>query len=66
MLRAEADARSQIAAELHDDTIQVMTASMLGIERVLKALERRRPAHMREVLERRATRWARRSSAPGG
>ena len=51
MLRAESDARSQIAADLHDDTIQVMTASMLGIERVLKALERGEPEHMREVLE---------------
>jgi len=51
MLRAESDARSQIAADLHDDTIQVMTASMLGIERVLKALERGDPEHMREVLE---------------
>jgi PAS domain S-box-containing protein len=51
MLRAESDARSQIAADLHDDTIQVMTASMLGIERALRALDRGEPEHMRDVLE---------------
>ena len=51
MLRAESDARSQIAADLHDDTIQVMTASMIGIERALKALERGEPERSREALE---------------
>jgi PAS domain S-box-containing protein len=34
MLHAEADARAQIAAELHDDTIQVMTAALLAVDRV--------------------------------
>jgi len=34
MLHAEADARAQIAGELHDDTIQVMTAALLAVERV--------------------------------
>jgi two-component system sensor histidine kinase UhpB len=51
MLRAESDARSQIAPDLHDDTIQVMTASMLGIERALKALDRGEPERIREALE---------------
>ncbi len=34
MLHAEADARAQIAGELHDDTIQVMTAAQLAVDRV--------------------------------
>ena len=34
MLHAEADARAQIAGELHDDTIQVMTAALLAVDRV--------------------------------
>jgi PAS domain S-box-containing protein len=33
MLHAEAAARAQIAGELHDDTIQVMTAALLAVER---------------------------------
>ena len=34
MLHAEAAARAQIAGELHDDTIQVMTAALMAVERV--------------------------------
>jgi two-component system, NarL family, sensor histidine kinase UhpB len=34
MLHAEAAARAQIAGELHDDTIQVMTAALMSVERV--------------------------------
>ena len=34
MLHAEAAARAQIAGELHDDTIQVMTAAQMAVERV--------------------------------
>jgi PAS domain S-box-containing protein len=37
MLHAEAAARAQIAGELHDDTIQVMTAALLAVERVTLA-----------------------------
>jgi PAS domain S-box-containing protein len=37
MLHAEADARAQIAGELHDDTIQVMTAALLAVDRVTLA-----------------------------
>jgi len=39
MLHAEADARAQIAAELHDDTIQVLTAALLSVERVSVAAD---------------------------
>ena len=42
MLRAEEAERGRIATELHDDTIQVMTASLIAIDRVLK-----RPASTR-------------------
>ena len=34
MLHSEAAARAQIAGELHDDTIQVMTAALMAVERV--------------------------------
>jgi signal transduction histidine kinase len=36
MLQAEEAERGRIATSLHDDTIQVMTASLLAIDRVLK------------------------------
>ena len=36
MLQAEEAERARIATSLHDDTIQVMTASLLAIDRVLK------------------------------
>jgi two-component system sensor histidine kinase UhpB len=35
MLRAEADERSRIAADLHDDSVQVLTATLLSLDRVL-------------------------------
>jgi signal transduction histidine kinase len=37
MLRAEDEARARIASDLHDDTIQVLTGSLLSIDRVLRA-----------------------------
>jgi signal transduction histidine kinase len=37
MLRAEDEERARIAADLHDDTIQVLTGSLLSIDRVLRA-----------------------------
>jgi len=37
MLRAEAEARRAIAADLHDDTVQVMTAALFSLDRVLAA-----------------------------
>jgi PAS domain S-box-containing protein len=43
MLRAEEAERSRIATELHDDTVQVMTASLFALDRV--ALIARRSAN---------------------
>jgi signal transduction histidine kinase len=37
MLRAEEDAKAQLASDLHDDTIQIMTATLLSLERVSTA-----------------------------
>ena len=37
MLRAEDEERARIAADLHDDTIQVLTGTLLSIDRVLRA-----------------------------
>jgi len=37
MLRAEDEERARIAADLHDDTIQVLAGSLLSIDRVLRA-----------------------------
>ena len=40
LLRAEEDARAQFASDLHDDTIQVMVAAQMAIERLERALTR--------------------------
>jgi signal transduction histidine kinase len=40
MLRAEADERARIAEELHDDTIQVLTATLFSLDRERLAGER--------------------------
>lgn len=41
MLSAERAERSRIAGELHDDTVQVMTAVLVTLERVARAVSRR-------------------------
>jgi two-component system, NarL family, sensor histidine kinase UhpB len=50
MLHAEAAARAQIAGELHDDTIQVMTAALMAVERVMLAAVGSEP-RVAEALE---------------
>jgi signal transduction histidine kinase len=40
LLRAEEDAKAQLASDLHDDTIQVMVAAQMAVERLERALER--------------------------
>jgi signal transduction histidine kinase len=40
MLRAEEEARAKLASDLHDDTIQVMTAAAMSLDRILAALDR--------------------------
>ena len=39
LLRAEEEAKAQFASDLHDDTIQVMVAAQMSIERLERALE---------------------------
>ena len=34
MLRAEADERARVAADLHDDTVQIMVATLVSLDRV--------------------------------
>ncbi|MGN6380580.1 MAG: PAS domain-containing sensor histidine kinase [Gaiellales bacterium] len=40
MLRAEDEQRARIAVDLHDDTVQVMTAALLSLDRVTEAIGR--------------------------
>jgi len=40
LLRSEEDERSRIATELHDDTVQVMTAALVAMDRVAIAARR--------------------------
>jgi signal transduction histidine kinase len=44
MLRAEDEQRSRIATDLHDDTVQVMTAALLSLDRVVGAIRRGDPS----------------------
>ncbi len=38
LLRAEEDAKAQLASDLHDDTIQVMVAAQIALERLERAM----------------------------
>jgi len=40
MLRAEEEAKARLASDLHDDTIQVMVAAQLSLERISAAAQR--------------------------
>jgi len=44
--------RSRIAGDLHDDTIQALTASLLSLDRVAQAIDAGRTQHAARVLER--------------
>ncbi|HEY3765396.1 MAG TPA: ATP-binding protein [Gaiellales bacterium] len=58
LLQAQEDERSRIATELHDDTVQVMTAAMLSMDRLVQVSRKgdfarveSAVAHARAVLE---------------
>ena len=50
MLRTAEEERTRIATELHDDTIQVMTATLLSLDRMTMAIERGDPERVGDAL----------------
>ncbi len=52
MLESEEAERSRVAAELHDDTIQVMTAVLVDLDRIRRADERGRDPTQVAIVER--------------
>jgi signal transduction histidine kinase len=52
MLRVEADERARIAEELHDDTVQVLTATLLSLDRQRLSGERGQPEAAAEAAQR--------------
>jgi PAS domain S-box-containing protein len=50
MLAAERGERSRIAGALHDDTVQVMTAALVSLERVAQAVSRCGDAEVRALI----------------
>jgi len=50
ILLAEEEERARIAAALHDDTIQVLTATLVNLDRAARNLEREQPERASEML----------------
>ncbi len=50
ILLAEEEERARIATALHDDTIQVLTATLVNLDRAARNLEREQPERACEVL----------------
>jgi PAS domain S-box-containing protein len=46
MLRTAEEERTRIATELHDDTVQIMTATLMSLDRLTKAIERGTDEHV--------------------
>ena len=51
MLRAEADERARIAEELHDDTVQVLTATLLSLDSQRRSEEHGKPEAAAEAAQ---------------
>ena len=64
MLQAEEHAKAQLASDLHDDTIQVMTATLLSLERVSTACRAGDLTRIERATDRPSRPCAARSSGP--